>query len=92
MAVSLELCFGRSVLTRSDGTLTPVRWKGFDQGSQQWQGEIENKSDLQKQFEYILKEIDQGIMSLSEFDWTEIDQLLDTMHGAFGDKRGEVNY
>ncbi len=43
LAGSLELYCGADVLTREDGALAPVHWKGFDAAMQQYHGEVMGK-------------------------------------------------
>ena len=50
LAASIELYFGRDVLMRADGSLTPVQWKGFDKALGRYQGEITDKPILQERF------------------------------------------
>lgn len=49
-AGSIELYFGRDVLTRSDGSLRPVRWGQFLGKVNAYQGVVEDKEELAELF------------------------------------------
>jgi hypothetical protein len=44
-AAGIELYLGREALML-DGALRPVRWTGFVQAAQKYQGEVEGKADV----------------------------------------------
>jgi len=50
LAGSIELYLGRDVLEDREGKLRPVQWTGFVRGSQQYQGELLEKSSLVQAF------------------------------------------
>jgi hypothetical protein len=87
LAGSLEMYFGRDVLTRADGTLTPVQWRGFDQAVRAYQGELENKKQLQEAFSRKLAAAMANPKLIDGQDWRDIRLILDTVRKAFENRR-----
>jgi hypothetical protein len=56
-AASIELYLGKQNLIRSDGKLTPVRWRSYNDRTRSYQGEIENKSEVVERFNRDLTQI-----------------------------------
>jgi len=83
LAGSLELYFGRDVLTNPDGTLVPVQWRGFDGRLGQYQGEVMQKGELQRRFSEKLEACEVDRSRLSEFDWTGMQLIIDDLREAF---------
>ena len=50
LACSIELYFGRDILTDKEGKLIPIQWKGYEESLKQYQGEILKKKELQEAF------------------------------------------
>lgn len=85
LAGSPELYFGRDVLSRADGTLTPVQWRGFDQALGRYQGEILDKADLQARFQVKVDRCLQNLALVTELDWSGMDAVLTSLRTAFHD-------
>jgi hypothetical protein len=49
-AASIEMYLGRQNLSLTDGTLTPVRWRAYNDRARSYQGEIENKGEVVERF------------------------------------------
>lgn len=80
-ACSIELYLGRDVLTEQN-RLIPIMWKGYKEQIKAYQGEIKNKSEIQKKFKQKLKDAAKnGIQS--PIYWAEIDILLNSLFYAF---------
>jgi len=76
LGASLELYLGRDVLAHGDG-LWPVRWTGFVEGVNAYQGVVDGKNAIQDAFlaKLALAQKDPGQMAAQ--DWTGIDLVLD---------------
>jgi hypothetical protein len=85
-ACSLELYFGRDVLTEMDGSLRPVLWTAFVHGVNAWQGVIERKAELQDRF-WSKAEAAKDPASRSTQDWSGLRAVLDEVRFAFTDPR-----
>lgn len=83
LAGSLELYFGLDVLRQSDGSLTPVQWRGYDEGMQQYQGEVMHKTQLQQRFRDKLRDCLEQPELLDQYDWTGMRVVLDQIRAAF---------
>lgn len=83
MGVSIELFFGRDVLIGDDDLLTPVQWKGFDESTCRYQGEILRKQQLFSKFKNkaILAKSNPEI--ISKQDWSSMILLIDHIRAAF---------
>lgn len=76
---SIEMYLGKKALSSEDGLL-PVQWKGYDSKLQQYQGEVRDKTLIQKKFRelyrnqfYTTENINTELPELKEI----IDLLLD---------------
>jgi hypothetical protein len=85
LAASIELYFGRDVLTcdRATGELTPIQWKGFDVKLRKYQGEILNKKRLHEIFLEKLRRCEVNPRIIKKYDWTGIQAILKSMIEAF---------
>ena len=83
LAGSLEIYFGEDVLRRTDGTLTPVHWRGFDTAVRAYQGELENKGSLQDKFNQKLAAAVADSKRIQAQDWAGIRAVLDMVRQAF---------
>jgi hypothetical protein len=81
-ACSIELYFGRDVLAR-DGGLTRVKWKGFEDRVQRYQGEIEEKDSLKMAFLQKVKSAKSSGVQPPPGDWDEMRELLGAIFDAF---------
>jgi len=82
LACSIELYLGKDILSK-DGQLIPVQWKGYDQTLGKYQGEIIDKSSVQKQFQTKIDDCLNDPAKASNYDWTELNELLQTIFNAF---------
>lgn len=85
LAGGLELYFGRDILQREDGTLTPIQWRGYDETLGQYQGEIINKKCVQDKFKDKLRLCTENHEQINSSDWTGIRAILDRLLTAFHD-------
>ncbi|MFC8437359.1 hypothetical protein ACFUJT_04020 [Streptomyces griseoincarnatus] len=84
-AGALELYFGEDVLKDPMGELTPVQWTGYVKRQNSYQGELLDKSRLQKAFR---RKLDGAIArggTQPEEDWSGIIAILDRIRRAFQD-------
>lgn len=80
-ACSIELYLGRDILL-SDGQLKPIMWKGYIEKIGAYQGELIDKSGVQRKFEQkILYAESNGIFR--QEDWAEMDSILNSIFSAF---------
>lgn len=91
LAGSIEMYFGRDVLSREDGSLVPVQWRGFDEGLSRYQGELLEKRRLHDAFRAKVRSTKDG--TAVDADWSGMRAVLDAIRGAFNtsghaDKRG----
>ena len=82
-AGSLEIYFGEDVLRLSDGSLTPVHWRGFDSAVRAYQGELESKAALQEKFGQKLAAARADLKLIKTQDWSGIRAILDMVRHAF---------
>jgi hypothetical protein len=80
-ACSIELYFGRDVLTR-DGGLIPVKWKGFEDRVQRYQGEIQERDFLKMAFLQKVKTAKSSGLR-PPADWDEMRELLEAIFDTF---------
>jgi hypothetical protein len=85
-ACSLELYFGRDVLTEADGSLRPVRWTAFVHGVNAWQGLIERKAELQDRF-WTKAAAARDPAHPTIQDWSGLRAVLDEVRFAFTEPR-----
>ena len=83
LAGSLEIYFGEDVLRRMDGTFTPIHWRGFDTALRAYQGEIENKGNLQEKFSRKLALAVADSKLVQAQDWAGIRAILDMIRHTF---------
>ncbi|MFE9183752.1 HEPN/Toprim-associated domain-containing protein [Micromonospora haikouensis] len=82
LAGSIELYLGRDVLSREDGSLLPVQWKGYMGKIKAYQGEILDKSAVQKAFERKLDTANKTPGALAAQDWSGILSIIDALMDA----------
>jgi HEPN/Toprim N-terminal domain 1 len=85
LAGSLEMYFGSDVLLRSDGSLTPVQWRGYVEGVKQYQGELMRKANLQEKFASKLRECRKDPAAVARYDWSGMRAIIDAIRTAFHD-------
>ena len=62
-AAGIELYLGRKSLT-NNGTLRPVHWSGYDKRAFKYQGELDRKSEVQKEF---LSDMQDGSVNCNDY-------------------------
>lgn len=85
LACSIELYLGRDILCKDDN-LMPIQWKGYDQTLGKYQGEIIDKSSVQKEFQTKIDECLKDSTKVSKYNWTELNELLQTIFNAFNNE------
>ena len=81
-ACSIELYFGRDVLTVDD-QLVPVQWKAYDERAKRYQGEIQYKDLLKDKFIQKVDAAKRKGVETAQGDWEEMRQLLESVFDAF---------
>ncbi|MFE6153607.1 hypothetical protein [Streptomyces sp. NPDC057889] len=83
-AGALEMYFGRDVLTRDDGELMPVHWRGLVSQLGRHQGALSpaDKKAAQKRFRRKAAAAQAG-NSASDEDWDGIRAIIDAIFHAF---------
>jgi len=81
-ACGIELYFGRDVLVR-DGGMIPVKWKGFEDRVQRYQGEIQEKDSLKMAFLQKVKTAKSSGLKPPPGDWDEMRELLEAIFDTF---------
>jgi hypothetical protein len=82
LACSIELYLGKDILIK-EGQLIPIQWKGYDQTLGKYQGEIIDKSGVQKQFQAKIDDCLKDPANTINYDWTELNELLQIIFNAF---------
>jgi hypothetical protein len=85
LACSIEIYLGEDVLLEK-GELTPIQWKGYDQTLGKYQGEILNKSEIQKKFQKKAEICLKDPKKISNYDWTGLDSILRSILFAFNER------
>jgi hypothetical protein len=75
LACGIEMYLGQDVLSDNNG-LVPILWRGYNDSEQKYQGEIQNKGDVQQRFREKLKK---GLPG----DFRDIDTILKAIFIAF---------
>lgn len=82
-ACSIELFLGRDMLI-IDGELSPIHWKGFNDKTKTYQGEVKDKSAIQKRFIEKIKHYKCGYdVQEDDINWLEMRELLKVIFNAF---------
>lgn len=77
---------GRDVLWDEDqNSLRPVQWRGFDEGTQSYQGELLRKAEIADRFRDKVRRCESDEIYLRDADWTGIDDILKALFAAFCD-------
>lgn len=77
LAGSIELYLGEDVLRDKDGQLYPVKWGGYSNLLQRYQGEVDHKKQVQKAFHAKVKTVLTDGKALSGQDWIGMELILD---------------
>jgi hypothetical protein len=86
LATGIELYLGEDVLRQTDGTLTPVQWRGYDQSIRQYQGEVLNKDELHQKFAEKLQACQADPTRIADYDWSGVRAILNAIRMAFASK------
>jgi hypothetical protein len=81
-ACSIELFPGKDVLQQNDGTFTPIRWTGYKERINQYQGDIINKSELHKKFRQKL-DLTEKTKQINLKEWEDMVILIESIIHAF---------
>jgi hypothetical protein len=84
-ACSLELYLGTDVL-EENGQLWPVRWVGFNERLQEYQGQISNKAAVQKRFEDKLEAVKDDPGVVSRYDFSGVREIFEAIIAAVGER------
>ncbi|CAG6394185.1 hypothetical protein NMG29_19265 [Streptomyces cocklensis] len=76
-AGSIELYLGRDVLTLPDGSLRPVHWRSYIEGTKRYQGEITGKKEVQDTFQAKLLQARSDPAAIPLQDWSGIRSIID---------------
>jgi hypothetical protein len=79
LAGSIELYLGVDVLTRADGTLSPVQWRSYSEGTKAYQGEVLNKADVQKRFREKVRAAEADPELVGSQDWSGLDAIITSL-------------
>lgn len=82
LAGSIELYLGVDVLKDDQGNLMPVQWKGYMSKIKSYQGELLNKSSVQKAFNEKLRAAKTNRNIAEEQDWSGLSAILDKLIGT----------
>lgn len=82
LAASIELYLGADALS-DGGKLTPVQWKGFDEGSRRYQGEILGKRLVHERFARRLVDCEACREHIGRYDWEGVRVILKRLFSAF---------
>lgn len=85
LAGSIELYLCRQALEISD-EISPVQWKGYDQSLSRYQGEVLNKSQIQKQFYGIVDTVTKNPELKVKHDWEGLKLIFQSVFKAFENK------
>ena len=83
LAGSIEMYLGKDVLSDEEGNYYPIQWTGFDSGLRKYQGEITEKSLVQKKFEEKLECCKKDKNMMANFDWSGIKTILEGIFRIF---------
>lgn len=79
LAGSIELYLGTDVLTRDDGTLTPVQWRSYLDGVGAYQGEVIDKAKIRRKFVEKVKAATAKPEVMRQQDWTGLEAIIQTI-------------
>lgn len=82
LACSLELFFGKDILRQDDGTFIPIRWTGYKDRINQYQGEIRNKGELHEKFRHKLN-LAERTQHINRIDWEDMITLIESIIHVF---------
>lgn len=80
-ACSIELYLGEDILRNETGELTEIRWGAYINGVGRYQGEINNKKQIQKKYLDLIYTVDYA-SQLPEHDWSGMRLLFSALFKA----------
>lgn len=83
LAGGIELYYGVDVLSDHDGNLTPVQWKGYDESTMQYQGELTHKAEIQKRFAKKIEQAKLDPPCIPTQDWSSMQKVIKKICSAF---------
>jgi hypothetical protein len=83
LACSIELYLGRNILENVTGELSPIRWGGLMPGTGRYQGEIQNKTDIQEKYLRLLSDVESNPELMKTHDWCGIKLVLESIFDQF---------
>ncbi|MBA7628037.1 hypothetical protein ES703_35507 [subsurface metagenome] len=87
LAGSLELYFGEDILKTDVNEFTPILWKGYNQRLKQYQGEIDNKTELQSSYLRKVQKCRKNRENLLKYDWSAMRSIFETIFKTFSETR-----
>lgn len=78
-AAALELYFPTEVLLGEDGALVPIRWTGRVDKLDKYQGELVDKSGVQRRMDKLLEGIKGGVRHVDTVDFDGMRSVLDAI-------------
>ncbi len=85
LAGSIELYLCKQSLEISN-KISPVQWKGFDQSLSCYQGEVLNKSKIQKQFYEIVEIVENKPKLKDDYEWKGLELIFQDVFKVFENK------
>lgn len=79
LAGSIELYLGTDILKAADGTFSPVQWKSRMPGIGKYQGEVIDKSIIQKKFTKRLQELKEDPSVINSQDWSGVTAIIESL-------------
>lgn len=79
LAGSIEMYLGRDVLTDAEGKLSPIQWRSYLTGVRSYQGEILDKSGVQKRFREKVKQASADPRVIASQDWSGLDAIITSL-------------
>jgi len=79
LAAALELYLGEDVLRNSDNALIPVQWTGYNSRMSTYQGELTQKSVVQKKFAEKISIARKHPELVKDQDWTGLELIIDNI-------------
>lgn len=84
LAGSIEMYLGADVLKQEESFM-PIQWKGYDSKLKKYQGEIIDKTKIQKDFKKKIKECEHDRNKIKHENWKEMHELLQMIFNTFNE-------
>lgn len=84
-AASIEMYLGHDCLTDENGQMIPVEWSGKSSTISTYQGEIKEKNYIKNKFYKKIEHCVKNKASISNYDWTGIELILEHIFNQFQD-------